>query len=398
MPAPSADTLPPLPDFLLSQDDGATPPLLPTPLPLPLPIEPLRVTPLLKLHTVRCGCWLISYVPKAVSSLVAYDGTLRVECHSAGRTASGDLYQRDLQALSHPAGASRRILDRPAAFAPPIPPGHPDPAARRYRYYMRSPRCPSSSMSAPASRSASNSALHRAEQLGEESTLTAQMKRTTAPGVIPRHPTMRRRRHGAGNAIVGRLTMAAQPLLPQVHRRDRHGERIGASDQQRHRPYLEDRDGRGRLGCHVQLSDTNVRSRAAIPVGCRDARRDAGTPQRNQSRHRMRYHVLASRTSLHAARHHVRRERTTPTTCRAKDRHLVALDHRPDLAPSAASASGPRPHRISAPPCMRSDTRWVCSTIPPIAASCAPATRSPPPRRRAIRFPTTSSGPSTPTT
>ena len=45
------------------------------------------------LHNVRCGCWLISYRPIG-APLVAFDGTLRVECHSAGRTASGDLYQR----------------------------------------------------------------------------------------------------------------------------------------------------------------------------------------------------------------------------------------------------------------------------------------------------------------
>jgi hypothetical protein len=62
---------------------------------------------------------------------------LRVECHSNGRTASGDLYQR-------------RIIFLPPS--PPFPPGPPSPvvlpgpnpadgipilARNRYRYYLR---------------------------------------------------------------------------------------------------------------------------------------------------------------------------------------------------------------------------------------------------------------------
>ena len=48
------------------------------------------------MHAVRAGCWLLSCRP-ASALRAAYDGTLRVESHSGGRTASGDLcdlYQR----------------------------------------------------------------------------------------------------------------------------------------------------------------------------------------------------------------------------------------------------------------------------------------------------------------
>jgi len=46
-------------------------------------------------NSLRGGCWLLNYQPNG-SPLTAYDGTLRVEVHSGGRTASGDLYQRPI--------------------------------------------------------------------------------------------------------------------------------------------------------------------------------------------------------------------------------------------------------------------------------------------------------------
>ncbi|HKR03726.1 MAG TPA: hypothetical protein VJY62_03750 [Bacteroidia bacterium] len=57
--------------------------------------EALKPTsfPYFKLRGIKCGCYIINYTP-ANSFFVTYDGTMRVECHSAGRTASGDLYQR----------------------------------------------------------------------------------------------------------------------------------------------------------------------------------------------------------------------------------------------------------------------------------------------------------------
>src|SRR5262245_28666564 len=91
---------PPLPNLLTTAATAALTPVAP-----PVATPGGIVSPLL--HSVRCGCWLISYRPARVP-LVAYDGTLRVECHSAGRTASGDLYQRP-------------VLFIPARFPPGSP-------------------------------------------------------------------------------------------------------------------------------------------------------------------------------------------------------------------------------------------------------------------------------------
>jgi hypothetical protein len=120
--------LPPLPNPVSPFPDAPLPQPGPQPLPSPVPPIPLK--------SVRCGCYLINYSPNG-SPLVRYDGTLRVECHSNGRTASGDLYQR-------------RIIFLPPQ--PPFPPGPPGPvvlpgpnpaagipmlARSRYRYYLR---------------------------------------------------------------------------------------------------------------------------------------------------------------------------------------------------------------------------------------------------------------------
>ena len=81
------------------------------------------------IHWLSAGAWLINYEP--YNERYAYDGTLRIEKHPAGRTASGDLYQRP-------------------GFFSPIPPRQwfnlspPNPAngipiqpKSRYRYYVR---------------------------------------------------------------------------------------------------------------------------------------------------------------------------------------------------------------------------------------------------------------------
>jgi hypothetical protein len=95
---------------------------------LPIPFPPIRP------HAVRAGSWLLQYSPKG-PGLVRFDGTLRVEAHSAGRTASGDLYQRRVILLPP-------HLPVPPFRAPVLLPG-PHPAhgipvlARsRYRYYL----------------------------------------------------------------------------------------------------------------------------------------------------------------------------------------------------------------------------------------------------------------------
>lgn len=143
---------PPLPDFLPSAEDGCAdhggagddddPPLpgvggilQPTPiLPLPLP-----------LRSIRCGCWLLSMRPTG-PGLIAYDGTLRVECHSNGRTASGDLYQRPLIIVNNPGPIPPVVPGLPVRPRPPISLLGPAPKPangipilprNRYRYYVR---------------------------------------------------------------------------------------------------------------------------------------------------------------------------------------------------------------------------------------------------------------------
>ena len=139
MTAPTAGlSMPPLPDYLPPEggmDDD------PTVVIQPIPTRPI---PPVQLRSIRCGCWLVAYKPVG-AGLVAYDGTMRVECHSAGRTASGDLYQRPVIVVQQPP-----LLPLPGQPAPaPRPPlaflgNPPNPSAGipilprgKYRYYMR---------------------------------------------------------------------------------------------------------------------------------------------------------------------------------------------------------------------------------------------------------------------
>jgi len=119
---------PPLPDPLPPQALPMQPQPIPLPQPFPQPVP-------LPIKSLRCGCYLVNYKPNG-SPLVSYDGTIRVECHSNGRTASGDLYQRRIIFLPPP----------PPPLPIPLPillPG-PNPAngipilpRSRYRYYLR---------------------------------------------------------------------------------------------------------------------------------------------------------------------------------------------------------------------------------------------------------------------
>jgi hypothetical protein len=105
-------------------------------------MRPIEVGPIvgLTLRSLRCGCYLVSYTPKA-GLLTTFDGTIRVECHSNGRTASGDLYQRNVIFL--PSGSatgafSPSLPSRPMLAAAPNPgSGIPVFARNRYRYYLR---------------------------------------------------------------------------------------------------------------------------------------------------------------------------------------------------------------------------------------------------------------------
>ena len=212
MHAPSVTNLPPLPDLLPPAEDapGTTPPISPVPIPPPL-----------LLRSVRCGCWLVSYRPRG-APLIVYDGTMRVECHSAGRTASGDLYQRPVVLLPIPVP--------PIPIPPPIPPvppvPHPAPrpvllsgpnpangipilARGRYRYYVRVTSLPENFY--VGSSFGLGFELYRytaPNSWALESTLTAQMVRMPAPAGFPSASDYAEGdvKDGTGT-IVGRLTM-----------------------------------------------------------------------------------------------------------------------------------------------------------------------------------------------
>jgi hypothetical protein len=123
--------LPPLPDVLAvripsapardgSMGNEAQTIILPPP--FPPPWWP-------RFHFINTGAWLVNYEPYASS--FAYDGTIRVENNAAGRTASGDLYQRPGFFIPIP---PRRWFN----FPPPNPAdGIPIQAKSRYRYYLR---------------------------------------------------------------------------------------------------------------------------------------------------------------------------------------------------------------------------------------------------------------------
>lgn len=95
----------------------------------------------IQLRSLRAGCYLINYTPKT-PLLTSFDGTIRVEAHSAGRTASGDLYQRPVIFLPTPVPQPPAPL--PAPTPNPILLPAPNPAngipilpRTRYRYYLR---------------------------------------------------------------------------------------------------------------------------------------------------------------------------------------------------------------------------------------------------------------------
>jgi hypothetical protein len=131
--------IPPLPDPIpvtpaSAESEALDQPVITQP---PIVAQPPIIAPLipLPLRSVRCGCYLINYTPTS-SPLVSYDGTLRVECHSNGRTASGDLYQRLVFLISQPGFPPRPPL--PVLAAGPNPAaGIPIFARSRYRYYVR---------------------------------------------------------------------------------------------------------------------------------------------------------------------------------------------------------------------------------------------------------------------
>ncbi len=135
----SGVTLPPLPAVLPLPSSNAEPTNLRTdhvetvegplqPMPMTLPWPPPH------LHSLKGGCYLVSYTPSG-APLVTYDGTLRVEVNSEGRTASGDLYQRPVYWVKKPGVPPMMIPVLGPAPSPSA--GIPILSRARYRYYLR---------------------------------------------------------------------------------------------------------------------------------------------------------------------------------------------------------------------------------------------------------------------
>ncbi|MDP3816818.1 hypothetical protein [Pseudomonas sp.] len=173
-----------------------------------------------QLRSLRAGCWLLNYKPSG-APLVSYDGTLRVESHSEGRTASGDLYQRPVIFLPIPVvspfpllqsklGASRNLALKPILLAGPSPAaGIPILSRSRYRYYVRVTSLPEyfylgSSFSLGFQ-------LYRFTALNSwvlDNTLTAQMVRMAGPAGYPSPSNYAEGDvKNAANVVVGRLSM-----------------------------------------------------------------------------------------------------------------------------------------------------------------------------------------------
>jgi len=196
----SKPELPPLPELLNSgaetASDGPGLNLQSIHNPGFIPVLP----PPLNIHALRAGCWLIAYKPNS-SALTAFDGTLRVETHSAGRTASGDLYQRPIVITNFPLRVLLGAAPNPALGIPIQP-------RSQYRYYVRV-------TSLPENFYVGNSftlgfELRRftaPNSWALESTLTATMVRMTAPSGYPSASDYAEGDVKNGNTVVGRLTM-----------------------------------------------------------------------------------------------------------------------------------------------------------------------------------------------
>ena len=194
-------SFPPLPDFLPPDSEATT-----TAPPPAADAHPAVSTSRVHFNTVRCGCWLLGYRP-AGASLVAFDGTMRVECHSAGRTASGDLYQRPVAFLPNPPPLRGRT---PVLLPAPNPAsGIPVLARSRYRYYVRVTTLPERRYAGASFALGFELWRYTAPNTWAlESTVTAQMVRITAPTGFPSAADYLEGdvKNSAG-AVVGRLTM-----------------------------------------------------------------------------------------------------------------------------------------------------------------------------------------------
>ena len=174
--------------------------LEPAPPPLPDPVPDTRAAgpnpqeqeqqqqtdfgPLPRFPTIRSlrnGCYLLRYTPTQTFPLVHYDGTLRVERHTSGTTASGDLYTHS---TSFWPGSGPPVEPNPSAGIPVFP-------RSRYRYYLRVTQVLEGFTF--TSSFTLGLEMHRFNQAARtwtnEGILTAQMSWTTAPAGYCSAPT-----------------------------------------------------------------------------------------------------------------------------------------------------------------------------------------------------------------
>lgn len=164
--------------------------------------------PPFQLRSLRCGCYLVNYTP-AGSVLLTYDGTMRVECHSNGRTVSGDLYQRRLVVLPVTLGfpiSFPRILLGPG---PNPAAGIPILARSQYRYYLRVTQVLEYfTLSNKFTLGFQMYRFTTPNSWTNEGTFTAEMAWTTAPAGYPSPGDfLAGDVKNAAGAVVGRLTM-----------------------------------------------------------------------------------------------------------------------------------------------------------------------------------------------
>ncbi|KQV61328.1 hypothetical protein [Duganella sp. Root336D2] len=168
----------------------------------------------IKIKSVRPGCYLLNYTPSGIG-LVTYDGTMRVEKHAGGRTASGDLYQRPVLFLPLKS-ALPADLARPLLLSGPNPAsGIPILSRSRYRYYLRVTKIlenftfgNSFTLGFEMWRFTKNPGAWNTGGTWSKEELTAQMTWQAAPAGFP-EPShyLAGDVKNASNVVVGRLTM-----------------------------------------------------------------------------------------------------------------------------------------------------------------------------------------------
>lgn len=186
------------------------------------PLQPTVPAELVQLlRRLRSGCYLLRYTPTQTFPLVHYDGTMRVERHANGTTASGDLYTHSTAFWP---GSGAPVEPNPSAGIPVFP-------RSRYRYYLRVTQVLEGYTF--GSSFTLGFEMHRFDQAARtwtnEGTLTARMAWTTAPAGYPSGADyLTGSVQNAAGATVGSLTMGW--VSPYLRRAVLEVDRVGAAE------------------------------------------------------------------------------------------------------------------------------------------------------------------------